>query len=128
MTTTTHQSAEQFMRDYIRRTNTHRFDEVAPVIAENATFWFSSGSYHGLAAIRAAFEKTWGMIQDEVYGVEDVVWPVVTESSAVCLYTFRWQGNINGEAREGSGRGTNVLRREDGRWRVVHEHLSPHPQ
>lgn len=122
------QSVEEFLRDYIWRTNTHQFDEVAPAIAEDATFWFSSGSFHGLDAIRAAFERTWGVIQDEEYGIEDVEWLVVAESSAACLYTFRWRGNIDGAAREGSGRGTTVLRKDNGRWLVVHEHLSPRPQ
>ncbi len=127
MTATANQSVEAFLRDYIRRTNTHQFDEVAPLIAEDATFWFSSGSFRGLDAIRAAFERTWGMIQDEEYGIEDVAWLVVTESSAACLYTFRWRGNIDGVASEGSGRGTAVLRQDNGRWLVVHEHLSAWP-
>lgn len=121
------QPVESFLADYIRATNTHRFDEVAPLIDEDAVFWFSSGSYRGLAAIRAAFERTWGMIQNEVYAVEDVEWLVQGDAGAVCLYTFRWRGDIDGVAREGSGRGTNVLRHTGAQWQVIHEHLSPWP-
>ncbi len=127
MSTAASQSVEAFLRDYVRATNTHQFDEVAPLISDDATFWFSSGSHRGLAAVRAAFEKTWGLIQDEVYSVEDVEWLTVGESSAACLYTFRWRGNIDGVAREGSGRGTNVLCNDNGRWYVIHEHLSAWP-
>lgn len=116
-----------FMAEYIRQTNTHQFDAVAPHIDEEAVFWFSSGSHRGVVAIRAAFERTWATIQDEVYAIEDLEWLTVDEASATCLYTFRWQGNIDGVSREGNGRGTSILRKGDGRWRVVHEHLSARP-
>lgn len=118
---------DQFLAEYVRRTNTHRFDEVATLIDEEAVFWFSSGSHRGLAAIRAAFERTWAIIQNEVYSVQDVEWLTVDDTSAVCLYTFHWRGDIDGEAREGIGRGTTVLRRVNDRWRIVHEHLSARP-
>lgn len=121
------ESAADFLAEYIRRTNTHRFDEVAPLISEDAVFWFSSGTHRGSAAIRAAFEKTWAMIQDEDYAIENVEWIAADESTAVCLYTFRWRGNIDGVAREGSGRGTTILRKDGDRWYVVHEHLNAHP-
>lgn len=119
---------EPFLAEYIRATNTHRFDEVAPLVDEAAVFWFTSGTYRGLAAIRAAFERTWAMIQEEVYVIEDVEWLAADESSAACLYTYRWRGCIDGVVREGSGRGTTVWRRDGRQWRVVHEHLSAWPK
>ena len=118
---------DAFLTEYIRRTNTHRFDEVAPLVDEDAVFWFSSGSYRGLAAIRAAFEQTWSIIQDENYGVEDLEWLTIDGLAATCIYTFRWQGNIEGVIREGVGRGTTILRRDGERWRIIHEHLCPRP-
>lgn len=118
---------EGFLAEYMRATNTHRFDEVAPLVDENAVFWFSSGSFRGLAAIRAAFERTWAAIQNEVYTIVDVEWIMQDDANAVCLYTFHWRGDIDGTAREGSGRGTSVLRKTDGRWFIVHEHLSRWP-
>lgn len=30
-----------FLREYEQRTNTHCFEDVAPLIAENAIFWFN---------------------------------------------------------------------------------------
>lgn len=118
---------ETFLAEYVRRTNTHRFDEVAPLVDEEAVFWFTSGSWRGLAAIRAAFERTWAMILDEVYTVEDVEWLTVDDASATCIYTYHWRGMIDGVSREGSGRGTNILRKDGGQWRIVHEHLSARP-
>jgi uncharacterized protein (TIGR02246 family) len=116
-----------FMQDYERATNTHDFATVAPLIAADAIFWFNDGSFHGLDQIQAAFEKTWGAIQEERYAIENVQWIGTGEAVAVCAYHFRWQGYISGNLRSGRGRGTSVLRKDDGRWRVAHEHLSATP-
>jgi len=120
-------SLETFLMEYARCTNTHQFDAVAPLIAEDAVYWFSDGSYRGLSSIRLAFERTWSIIHDEHYAIEDVEWLTVDTSSAACIYTFHWRGRIDGMLREGSGRGTTVLRQIDERWQVVHEHLSQLP-
>ena len=100
-------SLTNFMEEYSRRTNTHRFDEVAALIAEDAVFWFSDGSYRGLASIRDAFERTWQAIQDEFYAIDDVEWLVVSDQSAVCIYSFHWRGIVKGVPRNGAGRGTS---------------------
>jgi ketosteroid isomerase-like protein len=118
---------ETFLAEYARCTNTHQFDAVAPLIAADAVYWFSDGSHRGLASIRLAFERTWSIIQDEYYAIDDVEWLTVEGRSATCIYTFRWRGRIDGAIRAGSGRGTSVLRKVDERWQVVHEHLSPWP-
>jgi ketosteroid isomerase-like protein len=120
-------SLETFLSEYTRCTNTHQFDVVAPLIAEDAIYFFSDGSYRGLASIRLAFERTWSIIQDEYYAIEDVEWLTLDTSSATCIYTFHWRGSIDGVLREGSGRGTTVLRQGHDHWQVVHEHLSSLP-
>jgi ketosteroid isomerase-like protein len=117
----------EFMREYERRTNTHRFEEVAPLIAEHAVYWFSDGSFRGIDEIRRAFEETWAVIRDEVYSVEDVQWLVQSGNSAVCIYIFRWRGIVEGQQKQGMGRGTSVLTKIAERWQVVHERLSPIP-
>jgi ketosteroid isomerase-like protein len=117
----------EFMREYERCTNTHQFQQVEPLIAENAIFWFNDGSYRGRSAIRQAFEQTWDYIQSERYSIENVQWLVNDHSAAVCVYTFHWQGIVDGRQREGTGRGTSVLKRVGDRWQVIHEHLSPLP-
>jgi ketosteroid isomerase-like protein len=117
----------EFLRVYEERTNGHRFEDLRPLIAEDAVYWFSDGSFTGREAIQQAIEATWELIRDERYAIEEVHWIAVGTQVAVCLYTFRWRGVVGEEAREGSGRGTSVLRRDADQWRVVHEHLSPTP-
>ena len=115
------------MREYAVQTNTHDFDRVAPLIAGDAIYFFSEGTYASADDLRAAFEHTWATIRDEDYRIEDLHWLACDERIAVCVYRFHWRGVVHGQPREGLGRGTSVLARSDAGWRVVHEHLSPMP-
>lgn len=121
------QTPDDFMREYAVQTNTHDFEQVAPLIAGDAVYFFSDGSYTSVGDLRAAFEHTWATIHDEDYRIEDVRWLARDERIAVCVYRFRWHGVVNGQPRDGVGRGTSVLARSQAGWRVVHEHLSPMP-
>ena len=118
----------EFLREYEQKTNTHRFEEVAPLIADNAIYWFSDGSFHGKDAIKQAVERTWAFIEDEQYTIEDIQWLAHDEHTAVCVYTFRWQGNVEGQRMQGAGRGTSLLVKVNDQWQVIHEHLSALPQ
>jgi ketosteroid isomerase-like protein len=117
----------EWLSTYERRTNTHQFEQVAPLVAPDALYWFTEGSLRGHDAIRGAFVATWDAIRDERYTLSDVEWPVLEETVAVCTYTFHWRGTVDGMEKAGSGRGTSVLRRIDGSWQIVHEHLSASP-
>lgn len=114
----------QFMRRYERATNQHDFTVLAPLIAPDAVYWFTDGSYRGRAAIEEAVSRTFAAIRDEVYEIHDLDWVTVGEESAVCRYRFHWTGLVDGKPASGEGRGTNVLTRRDGRWQILHEHLS----
>ncbi|MEU6352434.1 nuclear transport factor 2 family protein [Streptomyces sp. NPDC047072] len=113
-----------FMGEYERANNSHDIERVVPFIAEDATYWFTDGSYQGIDEIRSAIERTFAKILDETYEFRELEWPVLTADIAVCRYRFAWTGVVDGEARSGQGRGTNVLVRRDGGWRLLHEHLS----
>jgi ketosteroid isomerase-like protein len=113
-----------FLKKYEDATNSHDFDQVAPLLAVDAVYWFSDGSFEGREAIRAAFIKTWDTVKQEIYRIEDVRWLAVSATAAVCVYSFSWQGIINGVQRSGVGRGTNAMVKAKGNWLMVHEHLS----
>lgn len=106
----------------------HReWEAIAPLVAADATFWFTDGTFHGHEAIREACEQTWASIPDETYWLEDVVWIACDEAAASCIYRFNWTGTIDGERISGNGRGTTVLQKRDAQWLIVHEHLSRNP-
>ncbi len=116
---------DTFMTHYEQANNDRDIAQIASMIAENATYWFSDGSHRGLEEIVEAVERTFAVIRDETYAISDLQWVVASADTGVCRYRFAWHGLIDGEPHSGRGRGTNVLVRRDGLWKVQHEHLSP---
>lgn len=118
---------QSVIQNYEDATNSHDFDIVEKMLTEDAVYYFSDGTYRGIAELRQVFERTWAAIPDEVYRIVDVEWISVSEHSAACIYQYRWQGTYQGKKAEGGGRGTNALVKKDGRWLICHEHLSALP-
>ncbi len=88
-----------FMRAYEEANNRRDIGRVGQMIAEDATYWFSDGSYRGLDEVTAAIERTFLTIKDEVYKIEQVEWVVLTAGHAACRYRFSWTGVIDGQPR-----------------------------
>ena len=124
MATSQRAALEDFMQDYERRTNLHDARLWSELVAEDATYWFTTGSFVGKDAVKAAVEHNFDVIDDEVYRIDDVEWVTVTEDTAVVRYRFNWVGYQVGEQISGAGRGTNVMVKRDGQWLMLHEHLS----
>lgn len=100
----------------------------AALLAEDAMFFFSNRAAHlGKPAVLEALRANFAAIANDTYAVEDLTWLARTSEAAVCVYGFRWSGEVGGQPVSGSGRGTSALRRDGGGWRIVHEHLSPGP-
>ncbi len=119
---------ETTLTAYVEALNTHSWALIKPHVAEDAVFIFTEDTFIGHAAAKAAFEKTFKLIANEVFSLHDIVWTVVTEDVATGHYEFRWKGLISGQESSGGGRGTTILRKVDGRWFVAHEHLGPYPR
>ena len=119
---------EATLTSYVEKLNTHSWEQIAPCIADDAAFIFTEGTFIGKAAAQASFEKTFKLIQNEVFSLHDIAWMVVTDDVASCRYEFRWKGLIEGQEASGGGRGTSILRKVAGRWLIVHEHLGPYPR
>jgi len=115
---------DTFLKAYEKAANSTDFDNVDPLIADDAVFVFTDGTHSGKQAVRKAFEDTWNKIQSEKYTITDVKWVAKNYWVASCTYTFRSEGIVNGKKQVYEGYGTNVLARIKGRWRVTHEHLS----
>ena len=119
---------ETALTAYIEKLNTHSWEQIASCVTKDAVFIFTEDTFVGKAAAKGAFEKTFKLIENEVFSLHDIVWSVVTDDVAACRYEFRWKGLISGQESAGGGRGTSILRKVDGRWLVAHEHLGPYPR
>ncbi|QIK69475.1 nuclear transport factor 2 family protein [Erysipelothrix sp. HDW6C] len=115
------------LNEYIAATNTHDFDNLNPLVADAAVYYFSNTTVDTRQAIREYFENAWATIVDEYYSATDVECITSTETVCVYLYTYNYEGFISGKFVRGSGRATNVFQYIDNRWQLVHEHLSAKP-
>jgi ketosteroid isomerase-like protein len=113
-----------FMAEYERAANSHDVQRILPLIADDATYWFTDGSYRGREEITDALERTFAAIHDEVYGIRELEWVAATDEFAACRYRFSWRGVVDGQPSSGRGHGTNVLVKRDGAGQVQHEQLS----
>jgi uncharacterized protein (TIGR02246 family) len=95
------------------------------LIADDAAYFWSSGdALFGKAAIAKGLQRNFSAIRNDTYETFDLTWVAKSDDVAACIYAFRWTGEIDGKAVGGKGRGSTVLRKVDGEWRVAVEHLS----
>ncbi len=113
-----------FLEAYGKAANSRDFINVDPFIAENAVFIFTNGTFKGKKEIQKAFEDTWEKIQKEKYTISNVVWTKVGYRNSICEYDFKSDGIVDSKKQIYFGKGKNTLRRIDGNWRIVEEHLS----
>ncbi|WP_436239795.1 YybH family protein [Paenibacillus sp. LjRoot153] len=110
---------------YIQATNTHDFSNVRSILDNNAVYWFADKSFTSINEIQNYFENTWNVVKNEVYTVNNVQWIAVDSNSAICIYTYHWEGYHKGKFVSGDGRATNVfIKNTYGDWKIVHEHLN----
>lgn len=114
-----------FIRSYETALATQDWQQIAPLIHDDCVAVFTENTFRGKTAVEAAFRKTFALIEDETYGINNINWQLRTENVAVLTYNFAWSGTIDGQAASGGGRGSSVLVCENGRWLLLLEHLGP---
>jgi ketosteroid isomerase-like protein len=116
------------LHNYIKATNTHNFEEVRKILHPNAFYFFSDRSCTTHEEIQTYFENAWSIVRDEKYQAKDVNWLYSGSDSATCIYTYFYEGYIDGKHVSGRGRATNIFVKESDEWLLIHEHLSPLPK
>lgn len=127
------ESVVSFLLEFERLAEREDFSLISEYIDERAYFRFNDGDFIGRKAIQAAFEKTWGgdpSVKKARFYLTDIVVLTVDARTASATYTWNWEGSQGDKPFSVRGRGTRVLAHEQGRFRIVHEHLSrlPRPQ
>lgn len=90
------------------------------------TFVGSSGIYRGVDEVRARYDSTYwapGMERDSLR-FEEVEVRRLGEQYALALGRYVLYRPAAADSVTGTGRFTLVLRREDGAWKIVHDHSS----
>ncbi|MEM8533089.1 MAG: nuclear transport factor 2 family protein [Chloroflexota bacterium] len=116
---------KEFMQEYASALASQDWDKVSPLIHEKACVQFSEGTYIGKSQVKTAFERAFSLIEDEDYAISNIHWVEQSDSVAVCMFEFAWSGKINNKPAKGGGRGTSVLKNENGVWQLLVEHLGP---
>ena len=130
-TAITPESVVQFLHHFEEVALKEDFDLLEDMIDERAFFRFNDGDFRGRAAIRAVFEQTWRgdpSVKKARFYLSDIVVLSTDQASACATYTYNWEGSQGGRTFTIQGRGTRVLVHDNGRFRIVHEHLSRFPK
>ncbi len=127
------ESVLQFLNRFEELAEKEDFNLIRDMIDEQAVFRFNDGDFVGRQAIQAVFEKTWRgdpSVKKVRFYLSDIVVLTTDHSTATATYTYNWEGSQAGREFKIRGRGTRVLLRENGQFRIIHEHLSrfPSPQ
>ena len=125
------ESVVQFLNHFEDVAMKEDFNLLRDMIDERAYFRFNDGDFVGRQAIQAAFEKTWRgdpTVRKARFYLSDIVVLSTDASSATATYTYNWEGSQGGREFKIQGRGTRVLLRENGKFRIIHEHLSRFPK
>jgi ketosteroid isomerase-like protein len=118
-------SPQACMAAFVAALNGKDLDTALALTSDDVAFFYSNGdALWGREAIAAAIRANWASIDRDNYATHDLVWLTQTDVAAAVVYSFTWSGLSDGKEIGGRGRGTSVLRRDPGGWRVVHEHLS----
>ena len=127
------ESVRQFLNRFEALAEKEDFNLIRDMIDEQAVFRFNDGDFVGRQAIQAVFEKTWRgdpSVKKVRFYLSDIVVLTTDHSTATATYTYNWEGSQAGREFKIRGRGTRVLLRVNGQFRIIHEHLSrfPSPQ
>ncbi len=127
------ESVLQFLNRFEALAEKEDFNLIRDMIDEQAVFRFNDGDFVGRQAIQAVFEKTWRgdpSVKKVRFYLSDIVVLTTDHSTATATYTYHWEGSQAGREFKIRGRGTRVLLRVNGQFRIIHEHLSrfPSPQ
>jgi ketosteroid isomerase-like protein len=98
---------------------------------KRAFFRFNDGDFMGRDAIKSVFEKTWRgspNVKKARFYLTDIVVLTLDQSTATATYTYNWEGSQGTQEFKIQGRGTRVLRFENSKFRIIHEHLSRFPK
>ena len=128
----THDSADQsssirkFLDDYEQASNSKDLEGLIALYSPDHTAFdvVPPFSRHGNDAARQAFQQWFGMYSGPLqFSFEDV--QIYSEGSLAVVHALTHiKGDEFGKMSDGWSRSTLVLKNENGKWRIIHDHAS----
>src|SRR5437764_7767566 len=82
----------------------------------------------GRDQVLATWTQAGPAFSDGMVSAEDVVVIPLCDDVAYTIGTERYEGKVGGEMMRGEWRATNIYRRENGGWKIVHHHSDAVPE
>jgi len=82
----------------------------------------------GRDQVLAVWEQAGPAVSDGRVTVDGLVVIALSDDVAYTLGTEQFEGKAGGEMFRGEWRATNIYRREDGGWKIVHHHSDASPE
>ena len=121
-------TVEKTLENYLLGLSKQSWSAVEEYFHDNCTIHFIEATYQGKKQIGTAIGKTFSMIKDEDFILENIKWNHKSDTFAACTFVYKWTGTIHGRRFTTPGRGTIVWVKEDDRWQIVVEHFGPMPK
>lgn len=82
----------------------------------------------GRDQVLAAWEQAGPAFTEGKVSADDLVVIPLSDDVAYTVCIERFEGKMGGETVRGEWRATNIYRREDGGWKIVHHHTDSSPE
>jgi len=102
--------------------------DAGPVIAvwsqgqQGSTMHPTGGREVGRDQVLAAWKQAGPAFSEGRATADELEVIPITEDAAYTIGTERFEGKVGGESLRGEWRATNIYRREDGGWKILHHH------
>jgi ketosteroid isomerase-like protein len=123
------QASEQFYAALNRTINGGHVRAVGPYLhhQSGATMHPLGGRETGWEEVRASWEQVAQAFSDGQVSIEDLVVVPLSEDVAYTLGSEHGQAKLGDETVGINWRVTNIYRREEGEWKIVHHHTDVSP-
>lgn len=116
--------ATEFIEQYGKALASQDWTQVVPLMANEICVTFSNGSVHrGISEVEKAYRRNFDLFQNEKYETSEIHWVKKDETLAIYLFKYEWTALMDGKEIGGQGHGTAVIEKQNGKWKLVAEHL-----
>lgn len=113
-------SPEFFFIQYEKALASQDWKNVSSLIHQDACITFSTGEVlKGIEMIQKAFQRNFQLIQSEKYIISNIQKVYNTLDTAGFIFSYSWEGFVEGNLISGKGSGTIALIYTENNWKLI---------